>query len=517
MKNATPAGDRFTLRWMLCWTVPAVLQAGLALGLPDFGVAGSAAGLFWLVVVAATGCAVVAAAVLARAYRRREAELGYIGLFFMAVSILPLVHGITTPGVLYGENAATMSSVQWSVPVALLLAWPLLIPVRHRDRGRRFLSPRFVIGWATIGLLGLTALSGGLLINTGLLPLLDARSPAAMVMGLLCMVGCVLLSRRHLYLAQVAGSPAPLVLSIGFGFVGASALVWFGAAPFSIGFWVAHGLDIGGVFAGTVGALLVLQSTSRVRQAIEPILATEPLAALELGLDPIVHRFVADLETYDSITRDHVVRTAELSVQVGAAFGLTGRDLRQLGLAALLHDIGKLELPAEIVKKPGRLTDAEYEVVKGHPKHGQNLVERSPALRDIGPFVRGHHERIDGRGYPDGLAGLDIPLAARIVAVCDAYDAMANSRQYREGMGCDRALAILREHAGTQWDSAVVAAAERVIANRRIEAGPALDAVGRGAPDGPCQDDPDHAEAAELAIGCDCLPTYARSGTAASD
>jgi HD-GYP domain-containing protein (c-di-GMP phosphodiesterase class II) len=492
------AGDRLRLLWLLTWTVPAALQFGLARFAASFGIVGSAVALFWLVLIAASLCVVAAGAVLVRSIRRRETELGYVGLFFMAVSLLPLVHGITTPGVLYGDNQATISSAQWSVPVALVLAGPLL-----GSSGRRAISGSWwgrapALRWMAIGLATLVLLSGGLLVNTGLLPVLGPGSWSAGALALVCVGGCVVLSHRHLYLARVAGSPAPLVVSAGFGFVGASTLMWFGAIPFSAGFWVAHALDIAGVFAGTIGALVVLRSTSRVREAIEPVLATEPLAALELGLDPIVHRFVADLEAYDPITRDHVIRTAELAVDVGRELGLSGRELRRLGLAALLHDVGKLELPPEIINKPGRLTDAEYEIVKGHPVYGQTMVESSSALHDIGPLVRGHHERVDGGGYPDRLIGDEIPLSARIVAVCDSYDAMANSRQYREGMGSDRAQSILREHAGTQWDAAVVAAAGRVVSRKPEPLRPALDEVGRG---------PSVGQAS--AVGCDCLPAQA--------
>ncbi|MGH1493199.1 MAG: HD-GYP domain-containing protein [Acidimicrobiales bacterium] len=488
------------LPWLMTWMLPAVGQVALAVWLSRLGIVGSPELLFWLVLVAASLCVLTSVAVLVRAFRRSEAELGYLGIFFLAVSLLPLVHGITTPGVIYGANDATMSAAQWSVPVALLVASPLLFPAGYQtDLGHRIWKQ-----WIVAAIFGLVILFGSLLIWTELLPVAEPGSFAAMFLGLVCMTGCVVLSRRHLYLAQVANSPAPLVMAAGFGFVGASVLMWFGAAAFSIGFWVAHALDIVGVFGGTIGALVVLRSSAKVRASIEPILTTEPLAALELGLDPIVHRFVADLEAYDQVTRDHVVRTAELAVEVGRELSLSGRELRQLGLAALLHDVGKLELPPEIIKKPGRLTDAEFDLIKTHPLAGQTLVRTSPALSDIGPFIRGHHERIDGQGYPDGLSGPYIPLLSRIVAVCDAFDAMSNSRQYRDGMGTDKALAILHEHAGTQWDAMVVAAAERVIARGDGGAASTLDAVGRGI------------DAPEL-LGCDCLPTAALASSSSAD
>ena len=170
----------------------------------------------------------------------------------------------------------------------------------------------------------------------------------------------------------------------------------------------------------------------------------------------MVHRFVAALEAKDPITRDHVVRTAILAMRVGDSIGLPPRRLRSLGLAALLHDVGKLDTPDEVLNKQGRLTPDEYRVIQRHTVDGYDLVAAVPSLAAIAPLVRGHHERVDGDGYPDGLRGQEIPIEARIIAACDAFDAMAHSRQYREGMGHERATAVLREHAGSQWDSSVV-------------------------------------------------------------
>lgn len=487
--------------WLLTWTVPVAVQLVFSLTMPSTGVYGSVTFLFWLVVIAASGCVITSGAVLFRAFRRQEPELGYLGLFFLAVSILPLVHGVTTPGVLYGQNSATMAAVQWSIPAALVATAPVLLP----GALQRKQTARMWFIWSTFCVLALGIGSVTMLFRPNLVPLFEARSAPAILVAIVAVGGCVLLSKRHLYLAQVAGSRSPLIMSVGYGFVGASGVVWFGAESLSLPFWFAHALDIIGVFAGSVGALIALRSTSNVRSVIDPVLAAEPLAALELGIDPLVHRFVADLETCDRTTRDHVVRTAELAVKVGVELGLSGRDLRKLGLTAMLHDLGKLDIPNQIINKPDRLTEREYAIMKRHAEFGQALVETSPALMEIGVLIRGHHERMDGNGYPDGRIGETIPLISRIVAVCDSFDAMSNNRQYRDGMGIEKALAILREHAGTQWDSNVVAAAERVIRRTPPSEISSFDGVGRG----------ENQETTEQAapVGCDCLPSHAMAST----
>jgi HD-GYP domain-containing protein (c-di-GMP phosphodiesterase class II) len=257
--------------------------------------------------------------------------------------------------------------------------------------------------------------------------------------------------------------------------------VWVGRAPWTAGFWLAHLFDVVGVFLLTIGAAVAFRQKPNLRDIVRPLTVHNPLSAFELGLEPLVHQFVAALDAKDSITRDHVVRSAELAIRVGSALGMPASDLHTLGLGALLHDIGKLTVPSEIINKPGKLDEHEFAVMRTHAETGERLVIGSRVLLPIGPIVRGHHERVDGRGYPDGLRGDEIPLSVRIVSVCDAFDAMANTRQYREGMGIDRAVAILREHAGTQWDSAVV---EALVASLALQAPSytALSGVGRSVP-----------------------------------
>jgi HD-GYP domain-containing protein (c-di-GMP phosphodiesterase class II) len=193
------------------------------------------------------------------------------------------------------------------------------------------------------------------------------------------------------------------------------------------------------------------------------------------------------------------VRTAALAVAVGAELGLPGDELHDLGVGALLHDVGKLTIADALINKPGRLTPEEFAVMQTHAGAGETLVSGSRVLRRAMPIIRGHHERVDGTGYPDGLRGDDIPLLARIVSVCDAYDAMANTRQYRTGMGHERASAILREHAGAQWDDTVVRALLALLNRAQVTTQP-LENVGRT----DVATDPAVDLDAELAEWCGC-------------
>jgi HD-GYP domain-containing protein (c-di-GMP phosphodiesterase class II) len=156
-----------------------------------------------------------------------------------------------------------------------------------------------------------------------------------------------------------------------------------------------------------------------------------------------------------------------LSVAVAEAIGVDDQARRQCEFGALLHDVGKLRVPKAIINKPGPLDADEWSVMRMHTIEGQAMLERvGGVLGTVGEVVRASHERWDGTGYPDGLAGEAIPLAARIVAACDAYNAMTTDRPYRRALPADVAREELRDGAGSQFDPLVVAALLRVLGVR---------------------------------------------------
>jgi putative nucleotidyltransferase with HDIG domain len=149
---------------------------------------------------------------------------------------------------------------------------------------------------------------------------------------------------------------------------------------------------------------------------------------------------------------------ADVAVRVGRRLGLSDEDLRTLRYGALLHDIGKIGVRSEVLNKPGALTLEEFEEMKQHTVIGARMLERIPFFAAVRPIVRSAHERWDGDGYPDGLAGEDIPLAARIVCACDAFHAITSDRPYRKARSVEHAVEELRSNAGTQFDPRVVEA-----------------------------------------------------------
>jgi len=190
-------------------------------------------------------------------------------------------------------------------------------------------------------------------------------------------------------------------------------------------------------------------------------------------------RVLGDLvEADDGYTGAHSREVVALAVAVGERMKLSPEDLRDLEVAALLHDVGKVTIPKAIINKPGKLDPDEWRIVKRHTIEGQRILDRLGGFMcEVGEIVRSHHERWDGTGYPDGLAGTDIPLASRIIACCDAWNAMTTDRSYRDALSPAIAARELEEGAGTQFDpviaevllSATAGAVEKHRSGLRVE------------------------------------------------
>jgi len=189
----------------------------------------------------------------------------------------------------------------------------------------------------------------------------------------------------------------------------------------------------------------------------------ELLAAVERGYLETLRALVNAIEAKDPYTAGHSQRTAELSVAIGRALDLDLPALTEIEYGGLLHDIGKMGIPEQILRKPASLEADEMKIMRTHPSIGSEMTKGVAFLERIQPMIRNHHERFDGSGYPDGLRGDEIPIGARIVAVADTYDAIVSDRPYSAGRPPVEAVAILAKLAGTTLDAGVVAALGRAL------------------------------------------------------
>ena len=471
----TPHASRALLVWAALIS-PGIVFVALASRGPLSAITWTQPVLAFVVIVTMTAlCLAGSLAVIVLGWRHRLAEIAILGCSLAIQSFLSFVHGLTIPGVLFGANDAVMVSVFASVPAALLAVLPLVVPDLPvlRAAARRWRT------WCA------AALAVGASAGLALLAWPDAIAaptpgrPAVVLVAGLSLAGTIVLALRQLRLYRIGGRTASLGASLGFLYLGLSTLVWLGAAPFSLGWWGAHAADGTGVLLAAAGLILAHHRDRSIAPTLAPVVNRDPLVALELGLTPVVHRFMAALNQKDLVTRDHVVRVGELAMRVGLRADLDPEGIRTLGLGALLHDVGKLNAPTDILRKPGALTDDEFEVMKAHTVWGADLMGSVALLAPAADLVRWHHEREDGSGYPDGLEGAQIPLAASIISACDAWDAMTFTRPYRRGMDPAVALGILRDGAGSQWSPRAVELLERELAENGPVITPVYDRVGR--------------------------------------
>jgi hypothetical protein len=253
----------------------------------------------------------------------------------------------------------------------------------------------------------------------------------------------------------LAFGPLALAISFAYGELGVIAMLAFAVPPALVAFSIRQYLE------------RTRASVEEIREAnIELSEANAELTAMAERLRRTHRDTIAALsrsmEAKDSDTGDHTERVAEIAVALGELLGFAGDELEAIEIGALLHDIGKIGIPESILLKPGRLDQQEWGTMRTHPLVSERILREV----DLHPFVRqiarSSHERIDGQGYPDGLAGEEIPLAARIVLVADAFDALISDRPYRRGRSPQEALREIRYHTGTQFCPQVVSALIRL-------------------------------------------------------
>jgi HD-GYP domain-containing protein (c-di-GMP phosphodiesterase class II) len=293
-----------------------------------------------------------------------------------------------------------------------------------------------------LGILGLGVL--GLAFPSIVPSVPEVGSPAAYVLLAVGLVFFGALAFRAARTYLLTRRRADLVVVVG--------LTWLGVALFPVllveyghlAFWVGHVLELAGVAMVGGPVALDLYRGSQSRPLVGDLRAQELMTAEEAFLGPRVRSLMLRLAEKDVYTEGHTRRVAERAVMLGESFGLSAGRLRNLAMGGLLHDMGKLSVPDDILQKPSPLDDDEFSVIKRHPEWGNQLIAELGGFPDgVRRLVLDHHERLDGRGYPRALRLDELDLETRILTVCDVYDALISERVYREAWTTERALALL--------------------------------------------------------------------------
>jgi putative nucleotidyltransferase with HDIG domain len=391
-----------------------------------------------------------------------------VGTAFTVMASLLLVHGFASPGFVVEMNGVVSLTGAATLPVGGVILALSALPTARSPRAVRpllWLQAALMAGVVALGLIALWL--------PGLVP--SVPEPASLPAIAVLVVGLAfygLLALRALHTVLLTRRRADLAVFVG--------LVWLAGALvpalmqnyLDLAWWLGHGLEVAGVLLVGAPVAADLFRASPSRPLAGDLRGAELVSAEETFLGSQVGGLVRLLAEKDEYTEGHTRRVALLAVGVGEELGLPPARLRELATGGLLHDIGKLSVPDEVLQKPAALDDEEYALVQRHTVWGDSLLGRlgfSPAVRRL---VRGHHERLDGSGYPDGATALS--LETRVLAVCDVYDALRSERVYREAWSYERAVGLLRKEAGTAFDARCVAALERVLLRDGADASVAI-------------------------------------------
>jgi putative nucleotidyltransferase with HDIG domain len=271
---------------------------------------------------------------------------------------------------------------------------------------------------------------------------------------------------------EAGSTPAYIVLGLVYGLVLLAVALVPGLLMeyYELGWWLGHGWELIGIGLVGVPVALDLHRGAQSRPLVGDLRASELVSAADAFMGPTVRALLVRLAHKDDYTAEHTRGVALRAVQVGEELGLPPSRLRELAIGGLVHDVGKLSVPNEILQKPGALTEEEYDQIKRHPELGSDLVRQLGFSAQVARFVLDHHERLDGSGYPRGLGAPDLDIETRILAVCDVFDALLSRRVYRPAWTLEKALELLSRESGTGFDPACVEALERVLAREQGEA-----------------------------------------------
>jgi putative nucleotidyltransferase with HDIG domain len=410
------------------------------------------------------GAATAAAfALTAAGTRRRDARTVVIATAFAVMAALLVVHGIATPGFFVERDGVGAFSGAATLPVGGVLLVLCTLPAFRRPSAIRpllLLQAVLLAGVAALGTIGIVwPASVPAVPEPRSLPALAALALGLGFYGLVAWraICTYRLTRRFTDLLVVVG-----VAWLAAALAAALLLAWW-----QLGWWIGHGLEVLGIGAVGVSVAIDLRRAAQSRPLVGDLGAAELVAAEEAFLGAQVRALTRLLAERDASTEEHTRRVALRAVEVGEELGLSPERLRVLAVGGLLHDMGKLAVPDEILGKPGALTPAEYEAVKQHPENGRRLLGELGFGRDVQRVVLDHHERIDGSGYPHGIEDGALDLETRILGVCDVYDALVSPRVYRNAWPHARAIGHLRGAARVQFDQRCVGALERVLERER--------------------------------------------------
>ncbi len=410
---------------------------------------------FYVVSFTALAAALACAVVMASARTLQNTRLIFLGLAFFTIAGVFAVHGLNTPGFLEEADevyasvgvSAWLSAFAGSAFVALSV-----VGLPHRIDHLIERNGKAVFACAVLAVLGYIALSlpGPTEHWLDSVPVNDRNAQFGVGLAALALAGFAVWRYYQAYLFARLPSQLAMIATLVILLEVQVIILW--GQVWHLSWWFYHGLYGVAFLVLFTGWAIEVWRAGTLRAIADALSMRDALAQLNRGLEQPILDLVDAVEAKDRETFGHVRRVSGYALAVGRRLGLSPQKLRSLALAAEMHDVGKISVPSSILAKPGPLTDEEFGVIKLHTIRGHEIAEQVKALRDLAEVIRHHHEHYDGTGYPDGLAGDEIPLLSRVITVADAYDAITSKRPYRDSRSHEQAMDEILRLRGAQFD-----------------------------------------------------------------
>ncbi len=407
-------------------------------------------GHFYMVSAVSLIAMMLAIAVGVSGHRLRNMKVTFLSLAFISLAEIFAIHGLATPGFLL--QASHLPGVAAQLSVALTAFWLWMSSLRSDAASvlklARF-QGRLVPVWAAfLCLSGVAALLFPHV--TEWIPV--DRNPVKWVLAFLSIIFDSVVIYQYWQSYRFTRFPLQISIVYSAGWLLVAQIIMVLGETWRISWWMYHFLLLAAMVMMLAGIYRQYGTGQNIGTALATLFHFDPAERIEAGISPSVRALIVATESRDPYTAGHNYRVAVFAMKLGEQAGLRPDELRSLAQGAIVHDVGKIQIPDSILNKAGALTMEERQVIERHPVFGYDMCKRLGMVKEELEIIRSHHEKWDGSGYPDGLSGVKIPKLARLLAVVDVYDALTSTRSYRQAWQHADAMRLLEENAGTHFD-----------------------------------------------------------------
>jgi putative nucleotidyltransferase with HDIG domain len=407
-------------------------------------------GHFYIVSLVSFLASIIAAAVGITGRRIRNIQVSFLSLSFLSLGLMFSIHGLSTPNFIHGFTHLPGISAQLSMLLATIWIWLSSMPSDHPLVGflakrHRFLLPTWTIALTVFGAVGM--------IYPNIVDIIPLNvNPLNGVITILILVLCSITIYRYYQSYRYTRFPLQISIVYSSGWIMVSQVIMVRGVMWTFSWWIYHFLLLASMIIMLIGLMKQYAVNGTLTKSIHSLFTNDPFERITNSISPSVKKLVTDTEKKDTYTAGHTIRVTMYALKLAEELGMKPEQLRAIVQGGLVHDVGKIKVPDEVLNKPGKLLDEERALIEKHTLYGYDMCRNLGFMSEELSIIRSHHEKWDGSGYPDRLKGNEIPIYARIMAVADVYDALTSERSYRKAWTHLDTMKYLKENKGTHFE-----------------------------------------------------------------